>query len=111
MIMYYLFWPFKHIRVMFLLLVIGFIIYGAIQCNSAGPKVAEIPDYLKDTPDTAYYVKTDSRLYYMNDYTDSGDTVTLHNFYEYNGKKWVFNEFNLPLVKAHFSKELKISEN
>lgn len=109
-VFYYLTWPFKHLRVMFFLVIIGFIFYGVIQCNNTGPKIAETPDYLKNTPNTKYYVNTDSRIYYMDDYVDEGGIVTLLNFYEYNGKKWVFQEFNLPLVKAHFI-EVCVHEN
>lgn len=57
-----------------------------------------------DIPEARYYVTTSSRNYYTDSYTENGDMIILHGYWEFTGEgrraKWVYREATLPLTPA-----------
>ena len=103
-------WIIKHPRILVLLIVLIFIIFAFKACSSAfnqstsmnGGKAAPIPvaakyQTLSPTQEQApYVVSTGTRIYYVKQYSDKNNIVTLEQYYVYNQKTW--QSQNKPLI-------------
>ncbi len=111
----------KHPRYLILIGVVVFIFIGgrSVTRNISGALTGgdaeaapDIPAYQLTAPDKALartIVQTNSRLYYVNDYTDNGRTVRLLAYYGYNGDDWVKSNTPLPLDRQYYG-EIRIYE-
>ena len=101
-------WPFKHIRLMLVFVILGFIAYGLINCGSTGEPIT--PAYLINKPEARYEIATDSRVYYTDGYVKTEGGLLLKGFYEYLNGSWVYRDYDLPLIQAHYNGDLRVHE-
>ena len=105
---------FRH-RILLVALVAGVVfIFVARSCGGSGDETGTInvPEYQKSAPSVEkapYVVATRSRMYYVEEYTDEADVVTLVKYYIYNDKKWGFSKTPLPLDRKTYG-EIRIYE-
>jgi len=94
------------LRNMLRLVIIGaivFVVFGLVaQTCSQSPE--EIPAKVEDTN---FMIKTDSRIFYVEDYKQDGPDIILRNFWVQEGGKWIFYERELKLNKAFGKVEVK----
>ncbi len=79
----------------------------ATQCTIGGqgsepPKIGEAP----------YRLQTPNRVYYIKQYEDIGEDILLYQYWEREGKKWVFydrGESPLPMnKKSYYGLEIEV---
>jgi len=103
---------FRH-RILLVALVAGVVfIFVARSCGGSGDETSTInvPEYQKNAPSVEkapYVVSTRSRMYYVEEYNEEGDMVTLVKYYIYNDKKWDFSKTPLPLDRKTYG-EIRI---
>ena len=73
-----------------------FVVFGLVlQTCQQGPD--KPPAKVEDTN---FLIKTDSRIFYVNDYEREGADIIIKNFWVEEGGKWKFYERELRLNKA-----------
>ena len=101
----------KVVLVVCVIAVIAVIAINAYRDSTSGTVVA-VPEYQTNAPSATIaptVVATSSRVYYVAEYTDDGETVLLKDFYTYDSKKWQRNTIALPLPRELYG-EIKIYE-
>jgi len=57
--------------------------------------------------DALFVVGTDSRQYFTSDYEWDGDVLVLHGYWAFNGKSWMYREFDLRLTDAYGTRAVR----
>ena len=79
-----------------------FVVFGfVLQTCQQGPD--KPPARVEDT---RYLIKTDSRVYYTNDYHRDGTDIIISNFWTEEGGKWILHERELRLTKVFGRREV-----
>jgi hypothetical protein len=87
-----------------LVIIVAGIIFLSSKINNQNTPEVAIPNYqvIAPSPDLApKVVATPSRVYYVRELSETEDTVTLLNWYDYNEKKWQKHTTPLPLDKSN----------
>lgn len=90
----------KMLLVIAIIGVIAFIAISSINKSDDTAQKVQIPEYQQIAPDISkapVVVATPSRVYYVFDWVDDGQTITLKSFYFYDRKEWEASELLLPL--------------
>ena len=109
-------WIIKHPRILALFIILIFIIFAFKACISAFNQSASmsagnavpIPaaakyQTLSPTQEQApYVVSTGTRIYYVKQYTDKNNIVTLEQYYVYNQKTWQSRNKPLSLDRKYY---------
>ena len=109
-------WIIRHPRILVLFIILIFIIFAFKACSSAfnqsasmnGGNAVPIPaaakyQTLSPTQEQApYVVSTGTRIYYVKQYTDKNNIVTLEQYYVYNQKTWQSQNKPLNLDRKYY---------
>lgn len=86
-------------RALLMIVILGVVVAVVLGKLSGSQQAEAVPTYALTAPDTPQVVRTPSRIYYLNAYTDSGEYYYLTDFYEYDSGEWVHRNMPLPLHK------------
>lgn len=83
-----------------IIVVIALIAASSLNKSDDTSQMVQIPEYQKIAPDISkapVVIITPSRVYYVFDWTDDGQIITLESFYFYDRGEWEVSELPLPL--------------
>jgi len=94
-----------------IIVVFAILFYMSSQNHGTTAKVT-VPVYANNAPSITQApteVWTESRVYYVKDFTDTGKIVTLKNYYYFDSKNWQLSKTPLPLDRTVYG-ELRITK-
>jgi len=100
----------KALLIIVIIVVIAFVAISSLNKSNTSQQTVELPEYQQKAPDISKaptVISTPSRLYYVSDYSDDGQIITLKHFYFYDRKKWEASKLPLPLDRNTIG-EIKI---
>jgi hypothetical protein len=105
-------WVIKHPRILFGIIILIFIIFGIKACSSvfnenntvttesgetiSMPKVQEYQTLAPKAKQAPYVISSGTRIYYVVEYSDKNNIVTLKKYYFFNKDTWQLE--NKPLI-------------
>lgn len=95
--------PVPSARIIAILAILGVGMFGASTFIESKSEPAEIPYYQQVAPEQSkapYMLITSTRTYYVADYYQNDQFLTLQKFYYFDKKKWQQSEMPLILDKA-----------
>jgi len=99
-------WFVAHPKMLIVCGLVGLAVIGVRACNAAlNPAGSQVQHYQEIAPPVTaapYVLATSSRVYYVAEYTEDGDTILLKSYYTYDAKKWQKSTTPLPIDKNTF---------